>query len=260
MKTLLCICAALLASTQLSAQDSAVVALKFESSLSSHPDRFVAFGAHRNATTCIDKELDESELPPLPPSGLWARMRLPDECNEFTDITHSFRDLRAIESKNFTITYKLDVSRASGFTITISWPENLDPAIVSAVIYDNNHFNIPDVDMLSETSVLIDNSFVREVNVDITYNFTETSVGESGMQTNDLLFAPNPAVDIVTSGAPLPAGSQIAVVNLLGETMLETRGNGNRQVLDLSRLPAGMYLLRVLSPDGTLQSQKLTVR
>ncbi len=260
MKTLLCVCAAFLACTQLSAQDSAVVMLKFESSLSSHPDRFVAFGAHENATTCIDSELDEVELPPLPPSGLWARMRLPSECNEFADITHSFRDLRAIESRKFTVSYKLDVSRASGFTITISWPENLDPAIESAVIYDNNHFNIPDVDMLSETSVVIDNSFVREVNVDITYNFTETAVSESAMQTNDLLFVPNPAVDLVMSNEPLPVGSQIKVVNILGETLLEFRSNGDRQQLDLSRLQSGIYLLHVQHPDGTLQSQKLTLR
>ena len=64
---------------------------------------------------------------------------------------------------------------------------------------------------------------------------------------------PNPANDVLfveTHGcASIPAGTEYRITNLMGQTVLSGLINAEKQQIDISRLPAGMYFINV--GDGT---------
>ena len=66
---------------------------------------------------------------------------------------------------------------------------------------------------------------------------------------------PNPTTGKVTvTGESL---QQVDVLNILGQRVLSIQGKGNELQLDLSRLPAGVYTLRVTMEDGSVYSDKV---
>ena len=66
---------------------------------------------------------------------------------------------------------------------------------------------------------------------------------------------PNPSTGLITiKGNNL---QRVDVINMLGQEVLSVQGKGNEMQIDLSRLPAGTYMLRVTMEDGKTYSDKV---
>lgn len=68
---------------------------------------------------------------------------------------------------------------------------------------------------------------------------------------------PNPASDIISFGLPFEGNAQISLVNAEGRTVIHKRttySKGQTESLDISKLPAGMYTLRIQNGEKSIKS------
>ena len=75
---------------------------------------------------------------------------------------------------------------------------------------------------------------------------------------NDIMVYPNPANDVITIVETFPETSQISdfqIVNILGETVLSGPITSESMQIDVSNLPAGLYLLKIAD-----KSEKIVVK
>ena len=85
----------------------------------------------------------------------------------------------------------------------------------------------------------------------ITNTVTTTYVDELGVsdfETLKVIAYPNPANDILNIQAE-GSISSIEIMNVLGQTLLTSKGNGNKEQLDISGLSAGNYFVRIVVGD-----------
>jgi len=88
----------------------------------------------------------------------------------------------------------------------------------------------------------------------------DIATGDPGVQGTEktVELYPNPASDIIhirTSGFAL---SHIRMIDLQGRVLLDE--NGDSHEIDVTALPAGMYLLQIGSKDGTYVNRKMVIR
>ena len=89
--------------------------------------------------------------------------------------------------------------------------------------------------------------------------FNSCYLGSDGLDENEtaapVSVYPNPTTGRVTvTGENLQRAD---VINILGQRVLSIQGKGDELQLDLSRLPAGVYTLRVTMEDGSVYSDKV---
>jgi hypothetical protein len=70
---------------------------------------------------------------------------------------------------------------------------------------------------------------------------------------------PNPSSGLVTVKWPGTASVQLQVIDSQGRTLGQFEGQSPR-VMDLSQLPQGVYLIKVIQADGTFYSRKLVLK
>ena len=89
--------------------------------------------------------------------------------------------------------------------------------------------------------------------------FSPNTAGISETETENAAVYPNPAADYVTVSAS-GAIERITVIDLSGSVQLSVAGNSDtRQTVDISRLPAGHYLVRIATAQNTI-THKLIVQ
>ncbi|MCC6279265.1 MAG: PKD domain-containing protein [Saprospiraceae bacterium] len=77
----------------------------------------------------------------------------------------------------------------------------------------------------------------------------------------DFYLVPNPAANEVNIAGldPTTVVSRILVTDLIGQTWIATQPAGNSLRLDVTALPAGIYILTVSDAKGVLSSRKMTI-
>ena len=73
-------------------------------------------------------------------------------------------------------------------------------------------------------------------------------LGVSDFENLNVIAYPNPASDILNIQAEEPISS-IEIMNLLGQTLLTSKGNSNREQIDISGLSPGNYFVKVFVGD-----------
>ncbi len=81
--------------------------------------------------------------------------------------------------------------------------------------------------------------------------FTDASVGENALA--DVKLYPNPASDLLTVEAE--GMTSVSVFNLVGQCVLEMPANNSSAVLDMSRLQAGVYMVKVNAKAGSVMQK-----
>ncbi len=240
-------------------QDSTAITFKFSSSDPSHVDRFITVGVHKDATPCIDKELAERELPPAPPGGLWARLSLPDEClDEFTQFLESHKDLRPLPVDNFVVDYRIIMKAPGNFTLTITWDSDLHHDIDSAILYDNFAAVVDSLNMRRHSSIEVtDDRFFDHLNLRVYFRPGITSLAEHESQSVSFEVFPNPAQEKVFIRNTARPGGLLKLYSMAAVEMLRLELDSEREEIDISHLPAGMYFLRYTGIDGEVSSQTI---
>jgi len=110
----------------------------------------LTFGQDPMATDGIDVSLDEFELPPLPPAGVFdTRFKLPGNIGSLADIRNS-----SLEEVSWEVNFQ---PGAAGYPITLSWnPNNLPDG--SVMLKDAFGGSLVNVNMHQESSVEITNT------------------------------------------------------------------------------------------------------
>lgn len=103
---------------------------------------------------------------------------------------------------------------------------------------------------------------LKMVDIDGKTSFSKVVSVTTGFVKNQLLMSPNPAINIVTVIHPKTSrASSVAVTTLDGRDILRqsVEAGADKTNIDLSMLPAGIYLLNYVSPDDkkTLKFVKL---
>lgn len=84
-----------------------------------------------------------------------------------------------------------------------------------------------------------------------------TAVPEYKKQPQRLLLYPNPANKNITIEIPgMKSGGRISLMNLWGHELINDRFTGSGTVLDISGLPSGIYIVKVMS-ERTIQVGKM---
>ena len=83
--------------------------------------------------------------------------------------------------------------------------------------------------------------------------FTPASAGvknNDAVQSLDMEIAPNPTYGPVTV-YNIPAGAHVTIESILGEIVMEVRNTQTSDAtIDLSKLPAGTYFARIVTPNS----------
>ena len=84
-------------------------------------------------------------------------------------------------------------------------------------------------------------------------------INEESLSYNVELF-PNPSEGVVLLRTQDFNFSQVAVVDLLGRTVLKTYPNNQESILELSHLTPGNYLVTYLLNNGSYGTKQLVIR
>jgi hypothetical protein len=80
--------------------------------------------------------------------------------------------------------------------------------------------------------------------------------GECGVGVNELMkqieIFPNPTKDLLQINADLGGKKELTVMSISGQIVLRDSFLNKKKTLDLSSLPAGMYLVKMTSKDGNV--------
>ncbi|HLF14059.1 MAG TPA: T9SS type A sorting domain-containing protein [Bacteroidota bacterium] len=116
-------------------------------------------GVYDGATYCVDDTLGESNLPPLPPSGVFeVRFVDPRGFNPGCFDQGLYRDFRPLIDSNQTDTFMVKVQPGSiGLPVTFEWPDIGALYDGSAVLTDGFGGMVVNIDMKTETSFVLDN-------------------------------------------------------------------------------------------------------
>lgn len=73
-----------------------------------------------------------------------------------------------------------------------------------------------------------------------------------GMTDKIIQVFPNPADDRITIDCAEEKGSEVSVYNMLGDLLLQCKLNNHLNDIDISTLPAGMYVMKITGEDFTV--------
>ena len=98
------------------------------------------------------------------------------------------------------------------------------------------------------------NSFTEEIPADC--SGTIVGLSDPGIKEGRIQIYPNPVSGQFTiSGA---SGTQIEILSSTGQLQLTIHPNENLHTVDVSALPAGLYFVKVMRPDGiSVEIQKI---
>jgi poly(3-hydroxybutyrate) depolymerase len=147
-------------------------------------------------------------------------------------------------------------------TITVTANTNVGIASVRLEATGNN--GLPNIDYLEVTGGLpaACPASLTTTTTAATNNSANADRSALTIKTGEdpqLSVYPNPATSTVTikAGAPWKAGDQLTIFNAQGKAMVRHTYKGQAQSINISTLPAGIYLVQVTNTTGQTASQQL---
>jgi hypothetical protein len=86
-----------------------------------------------------------------------------------------------------------------------------------------------------------------------------TSVDDRHMPPNEVRITPNPADNQLRVSLSEPDNFSIALVNMLGQTVLAATCTGGEESINIGGVPAGLYNIRVVDITGNRYVQKISI-
>ncbi len=211
----------------------------------------LVFGVDSSATDSIDAALGEKEVPsiPLPEGVFWGYLEWKDLRQN--GLVWSEKQFRPIpDSPLFSYSYKLKFAFGEGTKVKVKWDMAKDD-IDSAFVTDITGGLGFKVNMIDKSEIEISNIAVRELLFNIWYSKGGTGVSEKN-QSGAVIF-PNPfenQINIVN----IELYDEIVLCNALGT---EARLKGGNSTIDVSMLPRGLYIAKLMKGGSTVATQKL---
>jgi hypothetical protein len=213
-----------------------------------------SFGISPLATDVLDTELNELLMPPPPFVGFYAVFEFIDSTfiendgSKYYDRIWTNKDIR-----NYSDTLKLHHNRhrmiyrfGNGNKMLINWKKEVFPNFVDSVfLRDKLNGFVINYNMKEVSSMEWENQDIKDLNIDIYYNFTNTSIVDD--TKNELNLFPNPTPSVLYIDSNIEY-DRLEIVNMLGLIVLEAT---NSKQIDLSNLPSGNYFFRAYKNGQT---------
>lgn len=137
------------------------------------------------------------------------------------------------------------------FDVTINWTSSLDPDTVVFLAASSGGYNLSNltagVGQVGST-LLVD---------DITLEGGNVGVEEEMMNANVHIY-PNPSSDVINiSTSELPAGLVLDIFDVAGRKILSRSLNNNNDMVDISALNAGNYVVTIRNESTLIHKSKL---
>lgn len=200
------------------------------------------FGVHENATDSLDYELGERDLPTMPPPNTLAAYFLFQNNNEEVWSYEDYRKMESGDSNNnpYTHRYKLHMEWGDGNNHSFKW--NFATSAKYYVKSAKIKSVIPEVDitvdMIEYDSLFLDNKYLNDFYIEITYYPQASDVNEE--ITNQLNLYPNPCNSLIN----IPINNynnNYYIFDTNGNIVLD--GIANESQINVNKLQSGVYYL-----------------
>lgn len=257
MKHFLCILSIILAfwAVEATAQSfDSRIRLTFENELAT--DNLIVIGADSDATDSLDKPLGELYLAPFPPPAPDLFVVSNWDTNDLSG-KWTYTDLRSVpgDQIEFYHRYRIILFKRVDSRVKITWT-SIPGSIKSAVISDKLGGILFSADMKTADSVIFDNKFLDrlEINVDVWFDKNGVSVIDD--DTDDYAIYPNPASDYIRIKNSENI-NQISIYNVLGDKVGEYDSATAQDILNISNLTEGNYILKIMKTDNTFTTRSI---
>lgn len=217
---------------------------------------YYEFGLHPDATDLFDDGI-EFEKPPFAPPGTllpyFEIVRVFDAGSEdeYSEVVNTEEDYRALPQENGIFEYTFHLRMIGGGSIEeglrFRVPQNLDSKITKLIIEDRNQtVEIFKGDFLENRNILMDNVFLKQYKIEMTYNTTINSVE---FEKEDIVkIYPNPSNDIINLDMEIKS---YIIYNLNG-IEVQSQYNYYENKIDILTLKTGVYHLRLIGTDNSI--------
>ncbi len=138
--------------------------------------------------------------------------------------------------------------------LTVEYPY-MSPG-TPAIQYETEYFRsvFSTIEIASITDTIVRDIFMHRIIDWLMYG--PTGVGELTKNDVQLVIMPNPVLDFVNIGMTLTM-DEISIYNSQGQIVRHETANRSSIRMDLSNLPAGMYIVKVKTPQGVVTDKIL---
>ncbi|MBL7998414.1 MAG: T9SS type A sorting domain-containing protein [Candidatus Kapabacteria bacterium] len=211
----------------------------------------IRFGVDEKATDGLDTALGEVLLPNFhPPGGIHSAFRRTDNVGEY----FTYKDFRPMQtSMKFLVEYDLTISPPSsrGDLVIFTWTYPLSYNIDSIVVTDRLDGAVYRFSLDSRGVDTMKNIALELFTVRCYYTRIPTSVAEEVQNTVLTTVFPNPSSDHITIQSPAPI-VKAELMNVNG-SLVRTAFEPSMNVSDV---PVGIYILKVVANNGTVTCTK----
>ncbi len=214
------------------------------------------FGINSLATTSLDKDLGETEAPPMgPPKGVYAVFEIFDSTQMAKIWT--FMDLRPFPIVPYdTVFHRLIIKKGAGDLCTFTW-NPLFPEILSAVLVDAlTGGKVININMKDSVNAFINNEFIELFILKVVYDPT-TYIDENNFKNNEELSA-----YFSQSSESLTIESKVGIesyelYSISGLSLLKGNSNLSKLTLNAINIPNGAYIFKVKDLNGKYILRKI---
>ena len=216
------------------------------------------FAAHPLGTVEVDTALGESEIPSIPPpAGVHVVYTVPPSSDYLWISPKDIR--RLVPNVQFREDYDVNVLWDGG-RLNVTWrnsfPVQVDSAYLTDALTDFPN-NFIKVKIEPGASYSTDNPAIRRMKVLVWYNGTTTSVEEDA--SSEIHMYPNPTSDMVYLEGMVD-GSSISVMSTQGALIEQKTITSCHDRLNLTNAAIGLYVVRVLLPNGNVIHKSIVRR
>jgi hypothetical protein len=221
---------------------------------------YLGFGVNSLAGDSVDYDLGELCLPPDPFSNFYACMeyidstKFIDDTTKYYDYINTNLDLRGIpdNTDKFYKKYKLHIVWYNSNKVILNWgttPQNVNiDSIFVKDAFDGYSIN---KNMKTTNSLEITNSAVDVLYFHVYYTKTPTCVDDIFTIDSDYIY-PNPVSNFIKNNKNIYTGYKI--YGIYGKLM--SQNTNINDIIDVSFLSKGLYLLYLNNADGDIKAYK----
>ncbi len=97
----------------------------------------------------------------------------------------------------------------------------------------------------------------RENGMALTFTANGWTLSKAKAPKSEIQIYPNPAKNEFTLKAPVKAGTEIQIINVLGQVVHSVKETGAETKINISALPDGVYMIRFTDNQGKTQMKKI---
>lgn len=214
-----------------------------------------SFGISPLASDVLDSDLGEKLMPPPPFVGFYAVFEFIDSTqvlqdgSKYYDRIWTNKDIRYYPDTTdyLHVRHRMIFRFGSGEKMIMNWNKNsISDKIDSIFIRDRFNGMVINYNMKSVETMEWTNQDIRDLNIDVYYNFRNTSLRDN--ITNKVEIFPNPSSNVVNIKCDYDI-TKVEIIDINGAILIST---SQTELIDISHLTVGTYFVNLYKSEQTI--------